>query len=253
MKLKDFLAWSSELLDFAKFEQIDSSKNGLQVGRVEKEVQRISFAVDASLATFEAAAEWQSDALFVHHGLFWKEPLRVVGSHYHRIKFLLENDIALIAAHLPLDAHPLLGNNATMGALLGLMHPQPFGIYRGLPIGCYGKLPQAASVEEICEKLHFTAEGGLHILPFGPPKIETVGIISGGAAFDVEQAIELGLDAYVTGEVNHSVYSTCKEAGITMISGGHYASEVFGVQQIATTCKAKLGLETTFLALPTAL
>lgn len=253
MKLNELVEWSSMTLELEKFSGADSSLNGLQVGRSTKEVHKVCFAVDASLATFEAAAEHHTDALFVHHGLFWGEPLAVTGNHYQRIRYLIEHDIALLAAHLPLDAHPSLGNNAVMATRLGIAQPAPFGMYHGMAIGWQGSLPKAMTVADIVHRLDLSEAGGLRVLPFGPQKIRTVGIVSGGASFEVLQAIDAGLDAYVTGESGHSVYSACQEAGITMICGGHYATEVFGVRELAKACASELGLETEFLALPTAL
>ena len=104
------------------------------MGRPGKEVKRLAVAVDASLETFKRAAELECDALFVHHGLFWGKPIAITELHYERIATLLNNDIALIAAHLPLDVHPELGNNATMARLLELEEVEPFGCYHGIPM-----------------------------------------------------------------------------------------------------------------------
>ncbi len=133
------------------------------------------------------------------------------------------------------------------------MEPKPFGEYHSLSIGYQGVLEVPLTAEEICARLGLSAETGLHVLPFGRQRIRTVGIVSGGAAREVQEAIELGLDAYITGEASHTMYPLCQEAGITMICGGHYATEVFGVQQVAKELSEKFGLETSFLALPTAL
>lgn len=253
MKLTELTAYLSSRLELETYQLIDDSLNGLQVGRAGKEVRKVVCAVDASLATFQAAVEAGADAIFVHHGLFWGEPLAITGAHYTRIALLLSHDIALLAAHLPLDAHPVLGNNATIARLVGVVEPKPFGEYHSLSIGYQGVLEVPLTAEEICARLGLSAETGLHVLPFGRQRIRTVGIVSGGAAREVQEAIELGLDAYITGEASHTMYPLCQEAGITMICGGHYATEVFGVQQVAKELSEKFGLETSFLALPTAL
>jgi len=253
MKLTELTAFSSACLDLPAFVAIDDSLNGLQVGRPGKEVHKVVCAVDATLATFKQAAREQADAVFVHHGLFWGKSLAITETHYERIACLLENDIALLAAHLPLDAHPVLGNNATMARLLGVVDPVPFGAYHGKMIGFRGELGEPLDVEKITRRLGFSPQTGLRILPFGKKTIRTVGIVSGGAAFDVQQAIDLGLDAYITGESSHTMYAVCLEAGMTMVCGGHYASEVFGVQEMGKLFASELGLDTSFIALPTAL
>ncbi|MFA5514491.1 MAG: Nif3-like dinuclear metal center hexameric protein [Sphaerochaetaceae bacterium] len=239
-------------LHLEEFVDIDASLNGLQVGRPHKEIKRIVCAVDATLETFHKAAEAQADAVFVHHGLFWGKPLAITEGHYVRIATLLKHDMALFAAHLPLDAHPQLGNNATMARLLDLEQIEPFGFYHGRRIGFQGVLTKPTDIDTIVHKLNFGSETGLRVLPFGKKEIRSIGIVSGGAADDVLEAISLGLDAYVTGESSHTMYSYCQEAGITMICGGHYASEVFGVQQVAKDLQEQ-GLATLFIDSPTAL
>lgn len=253
MKLEMLADYIRTRLDLDRFAAADVSMNGVQVARPGKEVKRVACAVDATLSTFTAAAEAGADALFVHHGLFWGKPIAVTAMHYARISMLLRHDIALIAAHLPLDAHPELGNNATMARLLKLEEVEPFGLYHGIPIGFRGRFAKPVGVDEIAETLKLGPETGLHVLPFGKKRIETVGIVSGGAADEVQEAISLGLDAYITGEASHTMYSYCEESRITMLCGGHYATEVFGVQQVAKDLTENLGLETSFIALPTAL
>jgi len=253
MKIEVLADYIATRLHLDAFVDVDASLNGLQVGRPGKEIKKVVCAVDASLATFKKAAEMSSDAIFVHHGLFWGKPIAITALHYERIATLLAHDMALFAAHLPLDAHPELGNNATIARKLGITEPQPFGIYHGLPIGFRGTLKQPQDAASIAKILGFGPETGLHILNFGKKKISTIGIVSGGAPNTVQEAIELNLDAFLTGEPSHAMHSICQEAGITMICGGHYATEVFGVQQMANDLAANLGLETTFIALPTAL
>lgn len=253
MKIEVLAQQVQQVLRLDEFMGCDASMNGLQVGRAEKDVQRIVCAVDASLATFEKAVEMGADAIFVHHGLFWGKSFTLTNMHYKRIATLVENDIALLAVHLPLDAHPTLGNNASMAKILGLQQIQPFGMYHGINIGYRGVLPTPLSADTIAKKLNLEEKMGLHILRFGNESISSVGIISGGAANEVQEAIALGLDAYITGEPSHTMYSYCQESKITMICGGHYATEVFGVQQMAQYFRDELALEASFIELPTAL
>ena len=130
---------------------------------------------------------------------------------------LLRHDIALLAAHLPLDAHPELGNNATMASLLGLQDIQPFGLYHGTYIGYRGRFESPVEISDIARTLELGPGTGLHILPFGKKHVSTVGIVSGGAAFEVQQAISLGLDAYITGESSHTMYFLLQGVAENMI------------------------------------
>jgi dinuclear metal center YbgI/SA1388 family protein len=242
-----------EILPISAFSGVDSSRNGLQVERREPEIRRVAFAVDAAQQVFEAVAAWNGDMLFVHHGLFWGREELLTGTHYRRIRTLLEHDIALYAVHLPLDAHLSLGNNAGMAEAMGLVDVEPFGLVRGVPIGVTGKFVAPVSLEEAQHRLLGTEGTPLAVLPFGPKEISTVGLISGGAPLEVEQAIALGLDLYITGDANHVAYHRCREAGINAISAGHYATEVWGVQRVAARLAADTGLETTFVDIPTGL
>lgn len=227
--------------------------NGLQVGVPDQEITKVAFAVDACMEFFQRAAKEGCDVLFVHHGLFWGKPVRVSGSHYQRLKFLLENRMALLAAHLPLDQHPEYGNNASLAKALGLVEIKPFGEYRGIKIGFKGTFPRPLELKEIVRLCGITPETVLSILPFGPKEIRTVGIVSGGAAYDVHQAIEEHLDLYITGEQTHSVYHLCLEEGINMIAGGHYNTEVWGVRALAEKLAADTGLATVFIDIPSGL
>ncbi|TVR70293.1 MAG: Nif3-like dinuclear metal center hexameric protein [Spirochaetaceae bacterium] len=253
-----------DILPIDQYSGIDSSRNGLQVDRRDQDIRRVAFAVDAALQVFEAALEWNADMLFVHHGLFWGREEVLTGTHYRRIRTLLDNDLALYAVHLPLDAHLSLGNNAGMAEALGLGDVEPFGLIKGIPIGVMGRFAQAVSLEDVLGRLG--VEGGdpsrsgagkapapLAVLPFGPDSITTVGLISGGAPLEVDQAIRLGLDLYITGDANHVAYHRCREAGINAIFAGHYATEVWGVQRVAAQLAADTGLETTFIDIPTGL
>ncbi len=254
MKLTDMVKVLDTELDISAFVSADASLNGLQVGAsAGKTVRKVAVAVDAALATFEAAAAWGADILIVHHGLFWGRPLAITGTHYERIKLLLEKDMALYACHLPLDAHPVLGNNACIARALGLMAVVPFGIYKGIPIGFKGVLPSSLTAQEIAGALGYGPDSGLRILPYGPEKINSIGIISGGGADDVQYAIDQGLDAFLTGEPLHQVHHDCRENKVTMICGGHYATETLGVQAVGQYLSVRHGCEVRFIDIPTGL
>lgn len=253
MKLIDFANEISALLNMADYDGADSSLNGVQVGDLDSDIKKVAFAVDASLETITQAAKIKADLLFVHHGLFWGSPLAVTGSHYRRIKTLLDGGVGLFACHLPLDAHPLLGNNAQMALKLGLEHTEPFAQYHGKKIGWAGTLREALTCEQIIEKLGIRTDAHNVIIRGGKEKNSSVGIVSGGAALDVDQAMDLGLDAYITGENSHQTYHPCMERGINMLCLGHYETETFGVKAVMRYVSEHYGLETCFIDIPTTL
>jgi dinuclear metal center YbgI/SA1388 family protein len=253
MTLTELDTLLSSTLNHAAWSARDKSLNGLQVGRTKTEISRVAFAVDACLQSFERAAAAGADVLVVHHGLFWGSPLAVTGDHRRRLQFLFDHDIALWASHLPLDAHPELGNNAGMAKALGLAEVLPFGEYRGATIGFRGTLPVPTTLDRLCEVLFHGRENVLQVLPFGKNEVRTVGLVSGGAAHDVHEAIALGLDLFITGDADHTIHHTALEAGINVISGGHYATETWGVRQLAAYLQKQTGVPAVFLDLPTGL
>jgi len=253
MLLAHLDAFLSKTLDHSAWVGSDKAMNGLQVGRKNLEVRRVAFAVDASLQTFERAVTAGAEALVVHHGLFWGAPLAVIGDHQRRLEYLFDHDLALWASHLPLDAHPTLGNNAGLAQALGLTDRIPFGEYRGVKIGFRGVLPAPLTLDRICTILFSGRENALQLLPFGKPEVSTVGLVSGGATQEVADAIAEGLDLYITGDADHTIYHQALEAKINVISGGHYATETWGVRLLATHLQKETGLSTVFLDLPTGL
>jgi dinuclear metal center YbgI/SA1388 family protein len=253
MKLSGVDHYLRELLRIDEFSRSDVSWNGVQIQCSDKEIRKIAVAVDAAGETAARAARWGADLLFVHHGLFWGSGGPITGAHYHRVRAFLEADVALYAAHLPLDAHERLGNNARMAERLRLSDLRPFGEYKGMTIGVAGRLPEPMTGEEVARALFGTTEDLLGLLPFGPERNQSVGIISGGAPDDVAQAIDEGLDLFVTGDASHTVYHNCLEAGINVMFGGHYRTETWGVQAVAEHLERELGVETTFIDVPTGL
>ncbi len=253
MRLAELDRYFRELLRFEEVESIDSSLNGLQVECSDRELATVAFAVDACQASFERAAEARADLQFVHHGLFWGRPIALTRGHYRRVKFLIEHDIALYAAHLPLDLHPGLGNNAGMAAALHLEGIEPFGAYRGVKIGFKGRLRESADIDGVLRMIGIDRRSCVALLPFGPREIRTVGIVSGGALHEVTQAIAEGLDLYITGEASHTVYHSCLEEKINLICGGHYQTEVWGLRLLADRLAQDTGLRTLFVDVPTGL
>ena len=247
MTLAELDSWLRGVLDLAAFEAIDPSRNGLQVSSTAEDVRKVAFAVDASRETFRRAAEWGAGMLFVHHGIIWDRPERLVGTLFERVRLLMEKNLAVYAVHLPLDQHPEVGNNIGIARHLGLKDVAPFGSFKGVKIGFRGTLPAPAHLDELLRKLPGRT------LPFGPELIRTVGVISGGAPWEVLQAVDEGLDLYVTGESSHGVYHHCLESRIHVIFAGHYQSESFGVKALSEKLSRDTGLETVYIDVPTGL
>lgn len=232
----------------------DISLNGIQISNSapdEKQITKAAFAVDACEATAKKAAELGAQVLFVHHGLFWGHCQTITGSHYKRISAFIKNDLALCAYHIPLDANEFVGNNFGIAMRLGLKKTRPFGKWRGMTLGCSGEFENPITVEELAKKLFPNGEKPLHILAFGKKEIRKVAVISGGAGDDFAQAVAIGADAYITGEVGHEDYHGIEEAKINVIAGGHYNTETVGVQLVAKRLHEEKGIETVFIDIPT--
>jgi len=229
----------------------DTSQNGLQV-EGPLEVTRVAFAVDACLASFEQAVGTDAQLLVVHHGLFWSEPQRLIGPHFRRVKTLLSGRSGLYAVHLPLDAHPDVGNNVEMARLLRLVNTRPFGAYHGVDIGVAGVLDPPLDLPALLGRLiEATGTPPLRVLDHGPDLIETVGCVSGDAAEMVDQAAEAGLDAYITGETRHAVFHQAAEWGLNVLFAGHYETEKLGLMALQRHLADQFELDTVFLHIPT--
>lgn len=250
MKTRDLVRYLDKRLEIGAVE--DSSNNGLQVQGPE-EVKRVAVATDAAMAVYQGAAEAGCELLIVHHGLIWRGIERVTGREYEHIKFLLDHGIGLYAAHLPLDLHGELGNNAELARMAGLEAREPFGAYKGTTIGFQGRLPKPMSRESLARTWQEQLGGESLILPFGPDPVRTVGIVSGGGSSALPDAIAAGLDCFVTGEGAHQDHHLAMEAGIGVIYLGHYHSETPGVRAVAGDIAAHFNIETCFIDVPTLL
>jgi dinuclear metal center YbgI/SA1388 family protein len=230
-----------------------SALNGLQAENRSGLIHRIVAAVDASLATIDGAANGASCLLLVHHGLFWDGNVPLTGRRYKRVRALLEHDIALYAAHIPLDVHPEYGNNHVLARKLGLGGLELFDTYRGIPIGVEGHLSQPVTREEFTARVEEVLGAKARLIAGGPAETEQVGIITGGAGSRIAAARDAGLDTFVTGEGAHYTYFDAMELGINVIYAGHYATETVGVKALAEHLSTKFGLPWEFLDLPTGL
>lgn len=248
MKLYEVCNFLDEYLQIKNYQ--DVSNNGLQV-EGKSEVEKIAFAVDACMESFRAAKANRADMLVVHHGLIWGGIGYVRGIVRRRIEYLLRNNISLYAAHLPLDAHREIGNNAVLLKKIGAKAEKEFGEYRGVKIGYSAELPSPMSVVEVAEKLGAGKLGGSLILPFGSDKVRRVAAVSGKGSFAVNEAVEEGIELLITGEAEHEAYHIAREGGLNIIFLGHYESERVGVESLMKVVAEKLGIESIFIDIPT--
>ncbi len=253
MNLADLAERYDERLRTSDFADVDASANGLQVGPDEKEIERVAFAVDAAEQTIEDAADWDADALVVHHGLSWGGIERVTGRNFRRIAPLVENDVALYVSHLPLDSHPELGNAAGVADVLGLDSREPFGQMGPECIGQRGRGEFAVEeVHDLLAEALDTGGQGVQVFDFGPETVEDVAIVTGSGSDWLDEAVDVGADALITGEGKQKVYHEAREAGLNVFLAGHYATETFGVQSLQSLAE-EWGVETRFIDAPTGL
>lgn len=224
--------------------------NGLQVEN-DGTATKIAAAVDACQATIDAAAKQHADLLLVHHGLFWAGLEPLTGRHGRRVRSLIRHNIALYSAHIPLDLHPEVGNNALLARTLGLSNLEPFGDYLGQQIGAKGTLTtsRGALVEALRDILGVEPK----VIPSGPDDVACVGIITGGGGSMIRSAVEAGIDTFITGEGAHHTYFDAEEAAMNVIYAGHYATETIGVKALAQHLEGMFGLPWVFLDHPTGL
>ena len=237
---------------FKAFATKDPSRNGMQI-QAPAEVKKLGFAVDACMATLQKCSELSVDLLIVHHGLFWRNVELVVNQHYQRLKFALEHEIGLYAMHLPLDAHPVLGNNAQLAELFNPDETEPFAYEDGIDLGVIASFGSPVLRESISDVLRSELDSDPHVLPFGPDKVSKLGIISGAGGSYFPDAIDAGCDSFLTGEPEHVLYHVALERGVNVFFGGHYATETVGVKALMSTIAQEFDVETVFIDYPTGL
>lgn len=242
------IAELDELLESRRFS--DYCPNGLQVpGRAE--VRTVATGVSASSELFELAVEREADLLIVHHGLFWgsMRPIDVVMKR--RLKLLFDADISLAAYHLPLDAHPQLGNNALIAQALDASVIRRFAMHEGEPIGVIAELPDdGRSAPELFAQVERVTARQPLIFDAGPSRVQTLAIVSGGGSSYLADAVALGADAFLTGEPTERAMAHAREAQIHFIAAGHYATETFGVRRLGEHLSERFRLEHVFLDVP---
>lgn len=250
MDMHELVRFLDGFLDVATIPDGPGALNGLQVQN-SGEVNKLLAAVDACQFTIDEAVRRGADMLVVHHGLFWGERQPVTDRQWRRLRALLENDIAVYSAHLPLDLHPDVGNNAILARQLELQSTAPFGEYQGVAIGLLGRAD--VSRTDFIDRVGTALGQPPHVIAAGPERVERVGVVTGGGGSMIDQARAAGLDTLVTGEGGHHTYFDAEEWGINLIYGGHYATETFGVKALVRTVSERFELSWEFVDHPTGL
>ncbi|HST55153.1 MAG TPA: Nif3-like dinuclear metal center hexameric protein [Solirubrobacteraceae bacterium] len=259
--LTEIIAELDRLLEPGRFE--DYCPNGLQVpGR--EQVQTIATGVSAHAQLFELAAQERAELLLVHHGIFWGSgPTAIDAQLKRRLQLLFDADMSLAAYHLPLDAHPELGNNALLAHALGASATTPFAAHRGQPIGCIARIDgvgvgvgvgddnsDGIPAPELFERVaNVTAREPL-VFDSGPARVRSLAIVSGAGAGYLDEAIAAGADAFLTGEPAERVMAQAREAGVHFIAAGHYATETFGVRRLGELLVERFGVRHVALDVP---
>jgi dinuclear metal center YbgI/SA1388 family protein len=249
--LQKIVAHCDKILRTAEIGDYDGAVNGLQAENLSGQVTKIAATVDASLATVKLAIVAKADLLIVHHGFFWSKTQPWTGKKFELMKLLVENNLAVYSSHLPLDAHPKLGNNAQLAAALGLKNLKPFFFSHGQNIGL--KTSAKISRSELAKRLELATGAKPKVIPGGKELCQNIGIVTGGAGGDLKQAAAEGVDTFITGEGPHWTYALAEELGLNVFYGGHYATETFGVKALAAELSKKFKLPWEFLDHPTGL
>jgi dinuclear metal center YbgI/SA1388 family protein len=248
-RLTSIVSALDELLDPASFK--DLGPNGLQVPGP-RDVERVVTGVTAQKALIERAVAEQAQLVLVHHGLFWDfHPTGLTPVLAERLRPLFKHDIALAGYHLPLDAHPELGNNAILADRLGCERHEPFGTFRDQKIGRAGTVPgDGIPADELFQRVRTLTSRTPMVFDGGPAVVRRIGIVSGSAADALDEAVALGLDAFLTGEPREHVMADAREAGIHFIAAGHYATETFGIRALGDWLHERFGVENVWIDIP---
>src|SRR5437588_6484297 len=248
--LSQIVKYGDKYLRVRKIEDSPNALNGLQIEN-SGNITKIGAAVDVSTRVLTTAAKQHVDLLIVHHGLFWPGLQSIAGGLRRQLRIAFENDIALYSAHLPLDVHPKVGNNAQLATTLGLKSIEPFFEEKGTLIGLKARSSQPREV--LMRKVRKVLGGPVKTFNFGPKKTQSIGVITGGAGSEIYRVAQEKVDTFITGEAPHWAAVAAEELGINLLLGGHYATETFGVKALATHLSERFNLPWEFLNFPTGL
>jgi dinuclear metal center YbgI/SA1388 family protein len=244
----EIVAFLDDLLEIGSY--ADYGPNGLQVPGAE-EVSTVVTGVSAQLELFERAAQADAQLVLSHHGLFWDFHPRSIGpAMKKKLKLLFDADMSLAAYHLPLDAHPEVGNNALICAALGLERAEPLAEHKGRPIGFVGRSADGIPFGELRERCASVFGQEPFVWDAGPETVHSVGVVSGGAPGSFHEAIARGVDAFLTGETAEHVMADARENRVHFIAGGHYATETFGIRRLGELVAGRFGVEHRFVDVP---
>ena len=245
--LKRIVKDCNQELKIGQIEDWPGAVNGLQVEN-HGEVTKIAAAVDGTFATAQMAVEQGADLMIVHHGLFWNKTHPWTGRRYAFIKFLMDNNLAVYSSHLPLDVHPILGNNAQLCHALGLNRRKPFFMDKGRELGL--RAGKRIERTQLMDNLESVLGAKPTLLPGGPSLCRQIGVVTGGAGAELAIAAREGVDTFITGEGPHWTFALAEDLGINVIYGGHYATETFGVKALAKQLSDRYNVPWTFLDHP---
>ncbi len=249
--LAEIVAACNQELQIPTVPDYGNALNGLQLANRSGTVGRIVTAVDACLPVIREAVAAKAQLLIVHHGLFWSGLQRIDGAVFEKIRLAVENDLAIYSAHIPLDVHASLGNNACLASALGFHNLRPFFAWKGIQLGLRTTIDLTR--DALMSQLSSVLGRPPHLCPGGPETIREVGIVTGGAGSEIAQAALEGVDTFITGEGPHWSYTLAEELGVNLIYGGHYATETFGVRALADWIEARYGIPHRFLDHPSGL
>ena len=250
--LREVTSFLDQALNVEGIPDYPSALNGLQLEN-SGEVTSVAAAVDACLAVVNEAVAREIDLLVVHHGLFWQGSQRIEGSYYEKLKTAMDAGLAIYSAHIPLDVHPKVGNNARLAKAIGLENPEPFFDWKGIQLGL--RAPMDLSLSELLDRVGKAVRSDRPVHHCAGRGVEAgmVGIITGGGGSEIAAVAEAGIDTFITGEGPHWSYTAAEELGVNLIYGGHYATETFGVRALAKVIGNKWQLPHAFIDHPTGL
>jgi dinuclear metal center YbgI/SA1388 family protein len=248
-RLADLIAEADRLLEPERFD--DYCLNGVQVPGADT-VELVVTGVSAHAELFELAAGEGAQLVLVHHGLFWRPGvIRVDPPLKRRLQLLFDAGITLAAYHLPLDAHPDIGNNALIARALDALAIEPFALHRGRPIGCIAELPGGGlTPAELLTRAHALTSREPLLFDTGPERIERLAIVSGAGAEYLDEAAQVGAHALLTGEAPERAPAQARELGLHLLAAGHYATETFGIRRLGEQLAERFGVEHSFLDVP---
>jgi len=248
--LSEIVSYADRFLRNRQVGDWNNALNGLQIEN-SGQVTRIGAAVDSSTRVLNEAQKSDVDLLIVHHGLLWPGLQPIRGALRRQLRIAFENDIVLYSAHLPLDIHPRVGNNAQLVAALGLKSAQPFLEEKGQPVGL--RIIASLRRHELVRRVKKAVNAPVKVFGFGPNRTRSVGVVTGAAGSEIYRVAGEGIDTFITGEAPHWAAIAAEELGVNLLLGGHYATEVFGVKKLAAHLSKRFRMPWEFIDCPTGL